>query len=185
MSATLHAATVTSENSHHSVFYAVKKILESHSARKNCHNYDCGGLIRGNRGERLGRFAKRLGACVMVAELWDAYEGLKLAWEKGYKHIELQMDAQSVVKALNGEMQIMAKGWSLCKRIRRLLELEWEVHIRHTYWEANMCADALPHVGRERDMGSTMTIYESCAAHLPHYVLDDASGTSVPKIIIL
>jgi ribonuclease HI len=37
----------------------------------------------------------------VVAELWGAFEGLKLAWEREYEKMELQLDAQSVVKVLN------------------------------------------------------------------------------------
>jgi hypothetical protein len=29
--------------------------------------------------------------------------------------------------------------WNLCNRIWRLVKLEWEVWIRHTYREENMC----------------------------------------------
>jgi hypothetical protein len=35
----------------------------------------------------------------VVAELWGAFEGLKLVWERGYKLVEL--DANDIVKILN------------------------------------------------------------------------------------
>jgi ribonuclease HI len=62
----------------------------------------------------------------MVGELWGACEGLKLAWERGYKKVELQLDALNVVKVLNRDMHVKAEDWSLCKKIWRLLEMEWE-----------------------------------------------------------
>ncbi|MCI32201.1 hypothetical protein A2U01_0053413, partial [Trifolium medium] len=34
---------------------------------------------------------------VMVAELWGALKGLKSAWEKGYRRVELQIDALAMV----------------------------------------------------------------------------------------
>ncbi|PNX67080.1 ethylene responsive transcription factor 1b, partial [Trifolium pratense] len=39
------------------------------------------------------------------------------------------------------------EGWSLCKKILRILQFDWEVKIRHTYREANLCADALANIG--------------------------------------
>jgi ribonuclease HI len=85
----------------------------------------CHGLIHDNRRELLSGFAKSLGTCsVMVAELWGVFEGLKLAWEKGHKLVELQMDAKEIVKALNSDVPPKAEGWSLCKRIWRLSKLE-------------------------------------------------------------
>ncbi|MCH88076.1 hypothetical protein A2U01_0008957 [Trifolium medium] len=50
----------------------------------------------------------------MVAELWGAFEGLKLAWEKGYKLVELQMDAKDIDKVLNREASLKAEELSLC-----------------------------------------------------------------------
>jgi hypothetical protein len=41
-------------------------------------------------GDWLGGFAKGLGGCsIEVAELWGAWEGLKLAWNLGFKRVEL------------------------------------------------------------------------------------------------
>ncbi|MCI38526.1 putative ribonuclease H protein, partial [Trifolium medium] len=43
-------------------------------------------------GEWISGFAKGLGSCrVMVAELWGAWEGLKSAWEKGYRRVEAEL----------------------------------------------------------------------------------------------
>ncbi|MCI68660.1 hypothetical protein A2U01_0089921, partial [Trifolium medium] len=64
---------------------------------------------------------------------------------------ELQMDAQGVINALNKELAIQAEGWSLCKRIWRIMELEWELRIRHTYCEANLCADTIAHIRCDLD----------------------------------
>jgi hypothetical protein len=76
---------------------------------------------------------------------------------------------------LNKEVGVQHDGWGICKRIWRLLELDWEVHIRHTYCEVNVCADMLAHV--ECELGSTMIIYESYSAQISHFVIVDACGT--------
>ncbi|MCI79852.1 hypothetical protein A2U01_0101123, partial [Trifolium medium] len=49
----------------------------------------------------------------MVAELWGAWEGLKSAWKKGYRRVELQIDALAMVKALKKEVTVHTQGWNL------------------------------------------------------------------------
>ncbi|PNX93924.1 hypothetical protein L195_g017087 [Trifolium pratense] len=38
-------------------------------------------------------------------------------------------------------------GLTLVKNIRRLVDMEWEVHINHAYRESNQCVDALANIG--------------------------------------
>jgi ribonuclease HI len=82
-----------------------------------------------------------------MAELWGAWVGLKLVWDLGHCRIDVRMDAQGLVKLLNKEVDARSVGWSICKRIWKLLELDWEVRIRHTYRESNLCAGLLAHEG--------------------------------------
>ncbi|MCI96291.1 hypothetical protein A2U01_0117591, partial [Trifolium medium] len=49
-----------------------------------------------------------------------AWVGLNLALEKGFKKVELRMDALGMVKAIDKEMAVPTEGWSLCKTIWRL-----------------------------------------------------------------
>jgi hypothetical protein len=51
------------------------------------------------------------------------------------------------------------------------------------YRDANRCADVLAHMGC--DLGSTMIIYESCPTQLSQFMLADAFGTSVPRVVNL
>ncbi|MCI24621.1 putative non-LTR retroelement reverse transcriptase, partial [Trifolium medium] len=73
----------------------------------------------------------------MMAELWGAWIALKLAWEKGFRKVELRLDALGVVKAINKEMAVQIEGWSLCKKIWSLLEFDQKVSISHAFREAN------------------------------------------------
>jgi hypothetical protein len=73
----------------------------------------------------LGGFAKGLGDCsIEAAELWGTWEGLKLPWNLGSKKVE-RLDALNVVKILNREKVVIDFGWNMCKRIWRLMELDW------------------------------------------------------------
>ncbi|CAN1773739.1 Putative ribonuclease H protein At1g65750 [Linum perenne] len=53
-----------------------------------------GGLIRDHQGRCLAAFTMNLGKCSITrAELRGAVSGLKLAWERGYCKIQLQLDS--------------------------------------------------------------------------------------------
>lgn len=59
-------------------------------------------LIRGNAGEWLGGFAKRIHICsVYLTELWGVLEGSRLATRLNFKSIEVNMDSLQVVKDIN------------------------------------------------------------------------------------
>jgi ribonuclease HI len=158
--------------------------LNTDGAENSDHKYGCGGLMRGSSGEWLGGFAKGLGDCsIESAELWGAWEGLELAWNLGFKQVELRMDALNVVKMLNREKVVTSFGWNLCKRIWRLVELDWEVQIRHTYREGNICADSLAHMGSS--FGNKVIFYESCPHQIRNFESANASGTTVPRLVIM
>jgi hypothetical protein len=69
----------------------------------------------------------------------------------------------------------------LVKHIWRLLELDWEVEVSHTYREANRCADALSIIGCSADY-ETLT-YEVCPYHLSELLAADCTGLSTPRLI--
>jgi ribonuclease HI len=138
--------------------------------------------MRGRTGEWCGGVARGLGDCeVVVAELWGILEGLNHAWRLGFRRVELRCESQIVVHMLNKEENIHPARWSMCTRIKRLLRLNWEVRICHTYREANMCADALAHIGCE--LGNTLMFYESCPTQIRYLVAADAVGMSTPILV--
>jgi hypothetical protein len=61
--------------------------------------------------------------------------------------------------------------------------MDWEVRICHTYREANLCADALAHIGCT--MGSNVIFYESCPTQIHTFVAADIAGTRVSRLVSL
>lgn len=62
----------------------------------------------------MGGFTKGLGyTSAFVAELWGAYEGLKLAKSRGFGQVELELDSTSVVRCLTEVPQEAFKGGAL------------------------------------------------------------------------
>ncbi|GAU11214.1 hypothetical protein TSUD_342040 [Trifolium subterraneum] len=142
----------------------------------------CGGILRNSNGQWLGGFSKNLGRCnAYLAELWGVYEGLRLAWNYGATKLKLQVDSSVVAYTLNGSNAGSVIGWRLIEEIRRLLALEWEVKVCHSYREANACADALANMGCEHGLGLRM--YDQCPPRLSSLLLADVMGITTPRII--
>jgi hypothetical protein len=63
-------------------------------------------------------------------------EGLKYTRTLGFSD-ELNIDSVTVVNVIRAGTTRSDIGFSLVKNIRRLLEMDWEVHIFHSYRKAN------------------------------------------------
>ncbi|GAU32220.1 hypothetical protein TSUD_278000 [Trifolium subterraneum] len=113
-----------------------------HHVLYNIRTSGCGGAIRDSNGVQKGGFAKKLGVCsAYVAELWDVLEGLRYARRLGFTKIELNVDSKVVTHVLYKNEIGNPLGGTLVSHIRRLLDLDWEVVINHSYREVNKCAN--------------------------------------------
>jgi hypothetical protein len=63
----------------------------------------------------------------------------------------------------------------------RILELDWEVEVSHTYREANRCADVLANIGCSADYETLM--YDVCLSHLSELLAANCTGLSIPRLI--
>ncbi|CAN1185726.1 Putative ribonuclease H protein At1g65750 [Linum perenne] len=60
-----------------------------------------GGLIRDYQGHCLAAFSENLGICLITrAELRGDVSGLQLAWDRGFRKVQLQIDSQCAVLLL-------------------------------------------------------------------------------------
>ncbi|CAN1170716.1 Putative ribonuclease H protein At1g65750 [Linum perenne] len=103
-----------------------------------------------------------LGICsITKAEIRGALEGIKRAWEAGYRKVEIQLDSQAAIAILNDN---------------------WEVDIKHIYREANYAADHLASRGHTCPRGSHCIDLTDC--RLAHFLRYDCMGISEPRLII-
>ncbi|GAU27609.1 hypothetical protein TSUD_271500 [Trifolium subterraneum] len=79
--------------------------------------------------------------------LWGTLEGLRYARQKGYNKIEVNVDSMVVESVLRMKGRGSPQGRALTSRIRQLLDLEWEVVVKHSYREANKCPNMLANIG--------------------------------------
>ncbi|MCH84271.1 RNA-directed DNA polymerase (Reverse transcriptase), partial [Trifolium medium] len=96
------------------------------AAKKETGMTGCGGLLRDSNGRWVVGFAKNLGNTnAYMAELWGLYEGLILANNMGVHQLEVQLDSSIVVDSIQHGRIGSAKAWSIIKRIKQLLDLNW------------------------------------------------------------
>ncbi|GAU30080.1 hypothetical protein TSUD_332490 [Trifolium subterraneum] len=132
----------------------------------------------------LGGFSRHLGWCnAYLAELWGFLDGLKFTYERGHKKIELHIDSNVVVETLHSARDGIVVGWRIIQEIRRLLALDWDVKICHSYREASACVDALANLGC--DHGPGLGVYEQCTPRVSLLLLADVTGITTPKTISL
>jgi ribonuclease HI len=144
----------------------------------------CGGVIRGCQGEWLGGFAKCVGLCsAFIAKLWGVVEGLRFAHCLGFKKVELNIDSEAVVRVVNNGTSSSVMGYSLLKRIRTLLAMDWTVEITHMYCEANKCADGMANLGCS--LSYDVMYFDSCAAQISELYHADMVGNTNPRLISL
>lgn len=133
-----------------------------------------GGVLRGHTGEWIRGVSMLLHARSPVcAEALALKEGLKLAWELKFDHIEVETDAQELVDAIQGTT-FLPDADTTVKEIRQWLRRDWEISLRHVYREANRCADSLARLGKNQRC--TKTIWSTPPTQLEGILLEDFEG---------
>ncbi|CAN1822391.1 Putative ribonuclease H protein At1g65750 [Linum perenne] len=124
-----------------------------------------------------------LGICSITrAEIRGALEGIRRAWDAGYRRIEVQIDSQAAIAILTDNNAEITHTHALdVLEFRDWTSKDWEVRIRHVYREANFVADHLASQGHSKPRGShQVDLTDSCLAHLLRY---DCMGISEPRLI--
>jgi ribonuclease HI len=156
--------------------------LNTDGACKSGQLAGCGGVIRGSQGEWIHGFAKNVGKCnAFVAELWGVLEGLRCVRRMGFSKVEINIDSVSVVQLLQQRNLHSMSGGTVTRQIWKLLDLNWDIEITHSYREANKCADALANVGCS--LGRDIVFYDVCPPFLSHFLVEDNLGITTPRLV--
>ncbi|CAN1146438.1 Putative ribonuclease H protein At1g65750, partial [Linum perenne] len=141
-----------------------------------------GGLIRDHEGRLLAAFAANLGSCsIMRAELRGIVDGMRLAWDKGVRKLNIQTDSRAAVAILQNESETTHRHASLVAQFVSLKNRDWEVSINHIFREANFAADYLANFGHNLDLGTHVFLYPDTA--LLYWLRYDLVGISTPRLI--
>ncbi|CAN1148505.1 Putative ribonuclease H protein At1g65750, partial [Linum perenne] len=141
-----------------------------------------GGIIRRQDGRGLVAFAMNLGCCTITrAEIRGAISGLELAWDYGFRHVELQLDSKAAIAILLSPEEPQHQHMAEVLYFRELCGRDWRVNTRHVYREANKAADFLASQGYEFPFGIHLFPLAHC--NLGHILRYDAFGITEPRLI--
>ena len=91
-----------------------------------------------------GGFALNIGICsAALAELWGVYYELCIAWDRGIRRMEVEVDSESVAGFLKTGIQDSNPLSFLVRMCYGFISRDWSVQISHVYREANHLADGL------------------------------------------
>ncbi|CAN0825634.1 Putative ribonuclease H protein At1g65750 [Linum grandiflorum] len=142
-----------------------------------------GGLIRDTLGICRAAFAANFGVCSITrAELRAALHGLRLAWDMGFRSVNLQVDSAVVVSYLQSTSVGDLRHQSCIEDIKQLLARNWRVVVSHTYREGNRVADLLAHHGHSLSFG--MHLITSYSVEVIDCIKADMIGVSFPRFTI-
>ncbi|CAN1853756.1 Putative ribonuclease H protein At1g65750, partial [Linum perenne] len=78
-----------------------------------------GGVIRNSHGAKLASFASNFGRCsIMRAELRAATLGLSLAWDMGFRKVNLQIDSLAAIAAIKGNPESDTRHGHTIQQVR-------------------------------------------------------------------
>ncbi|KAF7834787.1 putative ribonuclease H protein At1g65750 family [Senna tora] len=144
----------------------------------------CGGLLRDAAGDFITCFSSNLGRCsITVAELHAIQEGLKMAWDHGYRNIIMEVDSQIAIDLIQKEINPLHPHCSIVKSIQHLMNRDWRVIFQHTYREGNGVADFLAHWGHELGIG-THYMHE-LPSEGEQILADDRMGICFPRVCVV
>lgn len=78
---------------------------------------------------------------------------LKIAWNSGYRQVQLKVDNLALVQALKHQSFPCTIDGSILNRLKELLCQNWSIQVNHVYREANTCADWLANQGHQQPLG--------------------------------
>ena len=142
-----------------------------------------GGILRGHRGEFLVAYALGCGRCTCTrAELTAVLKGLQVAWQEGYKKVQVDVDSEVVVRTLAGAIPDHSPFIHIVRRCKELMRREgWVVNISHCYREANRAADWLANYGV--DLMDKCEIIRAIPKDLRAILLEDLGGMALPRLV--
>ena len=95
--------------------------------------------------------------------------------------IELNVDSLMVVNVLTQNGRGSPMGRSLVEKIRHMIDLEWDVVVKHSYREENRCLDALENYGCS--LSGDIDFFDSCLSQFGPLLRADVMGLSISRLI--
>lgn len=151
-------------------------------ARNNQGLSGCGGIIRDASRRWIIDFTKFVGCgSVLNAELWGIFEGINMALQQGFMHVEVESDSKKAVDILCRSGEQCYGSANLVHRIRELITKFTSYNLKHVFREANVYANDLARVGI--GVQGRLKVFASIPPFLLKNFENDFRGVSSSRII--
>lgn len=141
-----------------------------------------GGVIRDSLGNWVVGFGKCCGDCsIDKAELWGILHGLRLAWNRGIRFVELETDSESSVRMIQNNVGSKHPLFVFIQEIRQLISRDWECHVKYIPRQKNQVADWLAKNSLTQD--HDLVIWDEPPQGLSSLLLADSMCISFPRLV--
>ncbi|XP_028776836.1 uncharacterized protein LOC114733531 [Neltuma alba] len=144
----------------------------------------CGGILRDHSGWLLQGFMFHIGTGSSAnAEVWAILWGLKIAWDAGFRCVELESDCAEVVDWIHEGTHVSNENEPLVGEIRRMLLYDWVANVSVCSRTVNEAADIVA----KHALGCApgLTHFSSPMEALSRVLEKDAGPFSGPSIVSL
>lgn len=142
-----------------------------------------GGLLRDNNGNWISGFTANLWkGKIIAAELWGLFFGLRLAWMRGFRSVEVEVDSATVVTLVNQQDNSLHPLHTLIRGCQAYLKMDWHCKLSHIYREKNFSADYLASIGLTYDLGYFES--QSPPPGCIPFLFEDSLGYARPREVI-
>lgn len=139
-----------------------------------------GGLARNPDGGWLFGFSGHIGLFdVLKAELLGILNGLKIAWDRGFRDIICYTDSMNAMQLIKEQQADFHRYATIVQEIKDLLILPWKVAMHHTLREGNQSADLLAKWGAS--ISDQLKIFEVPPPEMGLVLAGDVAGVAFPR----
>ncbi|CAN1756679.1 Putative ribonuclease H protein At1g65750 [Linum perenne] len=141
-----------------------------------------GGLIRDERGKFVRAFCANVGDCSITrAELRAIVEGVKMAWNLGFRKVAVQTDSRAAIAILQTGIGLTSQHAALVAEFHELKMKDWEISLSHIYREANCATDHLANFGHSFCVG--LYEFNTPDSSLASWLRHDLLGVALPRVV--
>ncbi|CAL2267138.1 unnamed protein product [Prunus armeniaca] len=141
-----------------------------------------GGLLRDSCGNWIKGFFVNLGhGSIIEAELWGIFYGLKMAWDAGFRIVEIECDATSTVALLKSPILSTHPLFSIINCCKKKIHEDWCCSVKHIFREQNCAADAL--AVKSYDFDPSLYVFLEAPAFLSEILAADVQGVARPRLV--
>ncbi|VVA35374.1 PREDICTED: ribonuclease [Prunus dulcis] len=141
-----------------------------------------GGLLRDSCGNWIKGFSVNLGyGSVIEAELWGIFWGLSMAWDAGFRTVEIECDATSAMALLKSPIVSTHPLFSIINCCKLKIHEDWCCSVKHIFREQNCAADAL--AVKCYDFAHGLHVFLEAPAFLSDVLAADVRGAIRPRLV--